>query len=178
MAETSKTDASTDNDTLLSAERDIVARFGDQPFDFPALQAIQNIYRAAAAVRRQAERGVLADYGLTWARLTILWVLWVWDDMETARLADECGLAKGTLTGVLNTLEGQEFISRERMPSDKRRVLVALTAKGRATIEELYPKFNEYETAMCAGLSIAEQAELARMLRVVTMNADIDELDQ
>ena len=159
------------NDRLLDAEVDIQARLGDQPLDFDSMQAISNIYRAAAAVRRRAEREVLAEAGLSWGGFTILWVLWVWGQMEAARLASECDLAKGTLTGMVSTLEKQGRVERTRMQSDRRRVTVALTATGLKTIEQLFPLFNDFEGKMSEGLSIAEKHELARLLRLVTTNA-------
>ena len=147
------------------------ARLGNHVLDFDALDAVSNIYRAAAGVRRRAEREVLAGYKLSWGGFTILWVLWVFGEMETARLAEECDLAKGTLTGMLTTLEKRDLLSRIPVPADKRRVLVQLTADGEETIEELFPKFNAYEGQMTAGLSVAEMQELARLLRIVATNA-------
>ena len=158
-------------DERLKAEQDVQRRLGDRRLDFASLDAISNIYRAAAAVRRRAEREVLAQYDLSWGGFTILWVLWVWDSMETAQLAAECNLAKGTLTGMLTTLEKQGLVIRERVDSDKRRVTVALTAAGLATIDEVFPVFNDFEGQMAHGLSNAEKLELARLLRVVTTNA-------
>ena len=117
------------DERLLDAEVDIQARLGNQPLDFDSMQAISNIYRAAAAVRRRAEREVLADAGLSWGGFTILWVLWVWGEMEAAQLASECDLAKGTLTGMVSTLEKQGRVERTRMESDRRRVTVALTPR-------------------------------------------------
>lgn len=147
------------------------ARLVNHVLDFDALDAVSNIYRAAAGVRRRAEREVLAGYKLSWGGFTILWVLWVFGEMETARLAEECDLAKGTLTGMLTTLEKRDLLSRIPVPADKRRVLVQLTADGEETIEELFPKFNAYEGQMTAGLSVAEMQELARLLRIVATNA-------
>jgi DNA-binding MarR family transcriptional regulator len=91
--------------------------------------------------------------------------------METARLAEECDLAKGTLTGMLTTLEKRNLVVRHQVPTDKRRVLVQLTDEGEATIAELFPKFNSYEGQMSAGLSADEKQELARLLRIVIKNA-------
>ncbi len=162
---------SPEDDRLLDAERDIRARLGDQPLDFDSLHAISNIYRAATAVRRRAEREVLAEHSLSWGGFTILWVLWVWGEMETARLAAECDTAKGTLTGMVSTLERQGLVARERVESDRRRVTVALTPAGLALITDLFPAFNDYEAEMAAGLTRAEKNELARLLRVVTRNA-------
>ncbi len=160
--------------SMLDAERDVQARLGDHPLDFASLDAISNIYRAAGSVRRRAEHELLSSYGLSFGGFTIMWVLWVWEEMETARLAEECGVAKGTLTGMLTTLEKQGLVSRNRVESDKRRVLVDLTPTGQTTIAELFPKFNAFEAKMSGGLSIEEKHELARLLRVVVANASDD----
>ena len=92
-----------DPEVVLEAESDIRAALGDKPFDFDALLAVSNIYRAANAVRNRMEREVLGPAGMTWGGFTILFVLWVWGDRETGDLADDCGLAKGTLSGMLTT---------------------------------------------------------------------------
>ena len=160
------------DESILEAERDIQAALGDRPLDFRSLQAISNIYRAAAAVRRHAERTVLMEHNLSWGGFTALWVLWVWDEMETAKLAAECGLSKGTLTGLLSTLEKQDLVRRERVEYDRRRVMVSLTDVGLAMIEDVFPRFNQFETEMAGGLADTEKDELARLLRQVINNAD------
>jgi len=152
----------------------VQARLGERPIDFEANRAISNIYRAAAAVRRRAERGLLKEYRLSWGGFTILWVLWVWGEMETATLATECDLAKGTLTGMLTTLEKRDLVRRQRSTTDGRRVLVSATDAGLAVIEELFPRFNQLEIDLVAGLSRAESEELARLLRKVITNANLD----
>lgn len=156
---------------LLDAEQDIKDRLESEPLDFLSLLAVSNIYRAASAVRRRAEREVLSDASLSWGGFTILWVLWIWGEMETSRLAAECDLAKGTLTGMLGTLEKQDLVERHRVARDRRRVIVALTGTGETTIAELFPRFNNYEREMTAGLTEEQKAELARLLRLVITNA-------
>lgn len=162
---------SPDSEDFLDAEKLVQERLGDHPLDFPSLDAISNIYRAAAAVSRRAERTVLADYRLSWGGFTILWVLWVWGEMETAQLAAECGIAKGTLTGMLTTLETRNLVERSRAADDKRRMLVELTSDGTEMIAELFPRFNAYETQMSEGLTEEEKVNLARSLRTVIHNA-------
>lgn len=164
-------EGSTDGEDFLAAERDIRKRLGDRELDLDSLHAISNIYRAATAVRRRAEREVLAQHNLSWGGFTILWVLWVWGQMDTARLASECGLAKGTLTGMLTTLERRGLVEREQVKTDRRKVTVALTSDGLTLIEDLFPRFNAYEVAMSEGLSLTEKRELARLLRIVISNA-------
>lgn len=164
---------STKNDptSMLDAERDVQARLGSRELDFEANRAISNIYRAAAAVRRQAEQGVLSEYKLSWGGFAILWVLWVWGEMSTAKLATECDLAKGTLTGMLGTLEKRGLVQRSRSETDGRLVLVSPTDAGTDVIDELFPHFNRFEVDLVDGLSAAERKELARLLRIVINNA-------
>lgn len=159
-----------DGDAMLRAEMDIRSRLGHLPLDFAALQAVSSIYRAATAVRNRIEREVLGDVGLTWGGFTILFVLWVWGPMQAHALADECGLAKGTLTGMVGTLEKRVLVERGRL-DDRRRVEVALTEKGRALIEEVFPAFNKLESQAVADLDDDEIRELSRLLRKVTQSA-------
>ena len=159
-----------DGDAMLRAEMDIRSRLGHLPLDFAALQAVSSIYRAATAVRNRIEREVLGDVGLTWGGFTILFVLWVWGPMQAHALADECGLAKGTLTGMVGTLEKRFLVERGRL-DDRRRVEVALTEKGRALIEEVFPAFNKLESQAVAALDDDEIRELSRLLRKVTQSA-------
>ncbi|MCP5029412.1 MAG: winged helix-turn-helix transcriptional regulator [Actinomycetia bacterium] len=167
-----KTQRPLEGDELHKAERDIQATLGDHPLDFRSMQVVASIYRAAAAVRRRAERDLLAEAGLSWGGFTILFVLWVWGPMETARLAAECDLAKGTLTGMLTTLEKQGLVQRDRMVSDRRRVMVGLTDEGKSRSEKTGPLFNDFERQVTDHLDDGEKDELSALLRVVITNAD------
>ncbi|HEY4606135.1 MAG TPA: MarR family winged helix-turn-helix transcriptional regulator [Acidimicrobiia bacterium] len=160
------------DEVTLEAERDIRVRLGDRSFDFDALLAVSNIYRAANAVRNRMEREILGPAGLTWGGFTILFVLWVWGDRETGQLADDCGLAKGTLSGMLTTLEKTGLVERSPHPEDGRRVVVTLTSPGLDTIESVFPIFNRHETMLTSELEADERRELARLLRRVTAKAD------
>ena len=161
-----------DDDVVLEAEREIRSRLGDRALDFEAMLAVSNIYRAANAVRNRMEREVLAPANLSWGGFTILFVLWVWGERETGQLAEDCGLAKGTLSGMLTTLEKSGLVERSRHTEDGRRVVVRLLEGGLDTIESVFPEFNRYEAKFIADLDHEERRELARLLRRVTATAD------
>lgn len=160
------------DEDVLQAERDIRDRLGHLPLDFPALTAVSNVYRAATAVRNRIEREVLSTEGLSWGGFTILFVLWIWGPMEAARLASECGLAKGTLTGMVSTLEGRGLVERDRLTADRRRVRIALTESGLELIEKLFPAFNRVESAVVGALEPDEADTLSRLLRRVIRKAE------
>ena len=153
---------------VLAAETDIKRRLKGQAFDFTAMSAISNVYRAGTAVRNHMERTVLASYNLSWVAFTVLWVLWIWGDQETGHVAEEAGVTKGTLTGVIKTLHSRKLIRRIPHRDDRRRVSIALSASGERMIEELFPLFNQHERSAVSTLTVAEQRELARLLRKVT----------
>jgi DNA-binding MarR family transcriptional regulator len=159
---------------LVQAERDIRSRVGDQPLDFAAMAAVSNIYRAANVIRNQMERKVLADEDLSWAAFTVLFVLWIWGDQQTRHLADEAGVTKGTLTGVLKTLEKRGLTRRRGHDADGRLVLVSLEPKGLSVIERLFPAFNMGEALVSASLTEREKSQLASLLRKIIRSVEQD----
>jgi DNA-binding MarR family transcriptional regulator len=83
----------------------------------------------------------------------VLFVLWIWGDQQTRHLAAEAGVTKGTLTGVLKTLEKRGLARRRGHDADGRLVLVSLEPKGQDVIERLFPAFNRGEAQVSAGLT-------------------------
>jgi MarR family transcriptional regulator, organic hydroperoxide resistance regulator len=156
----------------MQAERDIRARIGGQALDFAAMAAVSNIYRAANVIRNRLERQILAGEDLSWAAFTVLFVLWIWGDQQTRHLADEAGVTKGTLTGVLKTLEKRGLTRRRAHEADGRLVLVSLEPKGVAVIERLFPAFNMGEASVSSGLTEQEKHQLARLLRKIIRSVE------
>lgn len=140
--------------------------------DFASMNAVQNVYRVANAVRANMEREVLGESGLSWTSFTALFVLWVWGPQETRHLAQECGVTKGTLTGVIVTLESRGLVERSAHPNDGRLVVVSLTASGRRLIRHLYPKFNSHESRVMEVLNQREQEMLTDLLRKVLTHVE------
>lgn len=167
--------ASTQSAIVSAAERDIRARLRGQDLDFTAMSAVSNIYRSGSAIRNHMERAVLSAYDLSWAAFTVLWVLWIWGEQETGVVAQEAGVTKGTLTGVVKTLQKRRLIRRIPHQQDRRRVSIALTNSGDKLIETLFPEFNRHETLAVGTLSARDQRELARLLRLVQRHiGDVD----
>ncbi len=140
--------------------------------DIAAMAAISNIFRISVLFHNQAEKRFLLGHNLTFSGFTVLWVLWVFGKMESFQLAKECGIAKGTLTGIVNTLEKYQFAERKPHTSDGRRKLVQLSRKGTSLMKKLFPKINDLEQEFVNGLEKSEMAELTRMLRIILHSQD------
>ncbi len=157
-------------------EKDIRARLKGGHLDFTAMSAVSNIYRAGTSVRNHMERTVLADNELSWIAFTVLWVLWIWGEQETGHVASEAGVTKGTLTGVVRTLQGRKLLVRTSQKDDRRRVNIRLSVSGEKLITKIFPLFNREEHQVMAGLTTTEQRELARLLRKVNAHMHEEEL--
>ena len=90
---------------------------------------------------------LLCEYGISefnGAQGRILFVLWERDDIPISELSKRTGLAKTTLTSMLDRLEKSGHIERSFDPSDRRTVRIRLTESARA----LRPKYDEVSARM------------------------------
>lgn len=158
--------------TLVETERQVEARLGGLTLDYSAMAVASNLFRAANAVRNHFERTVLAENNLSWTAFVVLWVVWIWEPIETRQIALEGGFSKATLTGVLSTLESRGWLRRERSVADGRLVVVTLTDAGRALMATLFPAFNLQEQRITEPIDPAKRDELAEMLRLVTVGVE------
>jgi MarR family transcriptional regulator, organic hydroperoxide resistance regulator len=157
---------------IAETERMIRAKLGDTPIRHEQMAMVGNIHRAAAAVRQHVENSVLRGSDLTWTGFVVLWVVWIWGEMETRLVAAEAGISKGTLTGVARTLESRGLIRRTEHPSDGRRVLLALTPEGEELMRGLFPEFNAEEAFVAGQLSDEECRRTADALRRVVVQIE------
>ena len=154
--------------TLAETESQVSSRLSHMTLDFEAMAVTSNLFRAASAVRNHFERNVLAASGLSWTAFVVMWVTWIWQPIETRVIAEESGISKATLTGVLKTLEKFGYAERSRSEDDGRLVLVSLTTSGRELMEHLFPAFNRQEMDLISHVPAADRGNFADMLRMLT----------
>lgn len=161
-----------DGPTLEDRERAVASRLAGVDVDTTAMAAVLNVYRAAGAIRNRLERTVLAPYDLTWTAWVVLWVVWIWGEMETRHVAAEAGISKGTLTGVANTMQTRGLLRRRTHPDDGRRALLSLTPKGTRLVTAAFPEFNREEAFVTSVLSETDSVGLARALRAIVSHIE------
>ncbi len=156
-----------DRRTLAETEKAMNTHVSGLALDFPAAAAVSSLYRAANAVRLHLTNTVLRERGLTWTGFVVLWVVWIWDGVETRHAAENAAISKATLTGVVKTLEARGLILRSASDVDRRLVNLELTREGSALMTELYPIFNAAEAEVVSGLSDRSVKDLTRSLRAI-----------
>jgi DNA-binding MarR family transcriptional regulator len=140
-----------------------------------SMALVSNIHRASAMIREHFERCVLTEADLHWSAFVTLWCLWIYGELETRKLAVEAGVAKSTLSGILNALEARKLVKRRTNEAERRLVIVNLTAAGDTLIASLFPRFNAEETRIVGGLSGKQMQSATDVLRDIL--ATIDEID-
>ncbi len=140
----------------------------DLELDAEAMATVGNLFRAANAIRVHAEERLLTRRNIAWTDWVVLWVVWLWGEMETREVAAEAGIAKTTLSGVVERLVQAGWMDRRTHPHDGRRRLVRLTARGHTLMSELVPRINELEVEATAALSASQSRNLSSYLRAVT----------
>ena len=140
-----------------------------------SMALVSNIHRASGFIRDHFERAVLKEADLHWSAFVTLWCLWIYGELETRRLAAEAGVAKSTLSSILNMLEGRKLVRRRANELERRLVIVNLTATGAELISSIFPKFNAEETRIVERLSAKQMQAATDAIRLIL--ATINDLD-
>jgi DNA-binding MarR family transcriptional regulator len=84
--------------------------------------------------------------------------------MGQGELGQTMGVDPSILVTLLNPLEADGFVSRERDPADRRRHVVTLTAAGRRHFESATRAQRKAEDALFAGLDDDQRQQLSAVL--------------
>jgi MarR family transcriptional regulator, 2-MHQ and catechol-resistance regulon repressor len=127
-----------------------------------ALDAFIKLARASNRVAADLAETFTAA-GLTESQFGVLEALLHLGPLHPRDLAGKLLCSTGNLTLVLDNLEKNGLVRRERGSGDRRFVTVHLTPKGQALIEELFPRHVAGVVARFGVLTAAEQEELGRL---------------
>lgn len=130
-----------------------------------AHRALQSLVRAEAAVRRRLA-AELEREGVSAAGFSVLVVLTTaGGTLELKTLRRRLGWSKANATEVTATLAARDFVARRRSPSDRRIVLIDLTAAGRRLVERLFPAHSDRVTRAFHALDEGEKRTLSELCR-------------
>jgi DNA-binding MarR family transcriptional regulator len=107
---------------------------------------------------------VLRPAGVTTLQYTALTVLARREGVTSAELARNSFVTAQTMTDMVSALERRELIVRAQDPAHGRRLLISLSDKGRAFLEEHSDTVAAIEERMVSGLSKGERTALHDML--------------
>ena len=89
-----------------------------------------------------------------------------------SEIADQLGVTRATVTGLLDGLEKCNLISRTMHPEDRRAFCIELTPKGRQFLAAMLPEHYRRIAGLMAHLDHAEQRQLVALLSKVAHGQD------
>jgi MarR family 2-MHQ and catechol resistance regulon transcriptional repressor len=142
----------------------VATRFKGTKREKRALDVFIKLVRAAASVETRTS-GPIAAAGLTTSQFGALETLYHLGSLPAGQLAEKHLKSPNNFTVVISNLEKRGLVRREKAPHDRRVVLVELTPKGRALVEQAMPAYVGAIVADLDVLTPGEQVELAALLR-------------
>lgn len=140
------------------------------------------LYRNLPLLLLQARERVITHFrpilnfaGITEQQWRVIRVLHEHQELEPRQICDLCQILSPSLSGVLARMEEMGLITRERVDTDQRRLLVSLTAKSRDLVAELAPLVQEQYRLLEEAMGPALIKELYSVLDrlVVLKESDI-----
>ena len=101
----------------------------------PVMRELVRCYQAFERFDARLHR----ERGLTPSQADVLFTLGNTEGMTCKELGERTLITKGTLTGVLDRLEGKGLVERRPSAEDGRSFIVTLTNQGAAAFERVYP---------------------------------------
>lgn len=138
--------------------------YSGTPEEERALDAFIKLTRATGSVTSRLEQsGVRGP--LTESQFGVLETLLHLGPLCQGTLGSKLLKSSGNMTLVIDNLEKQDLVRRERNPEDRRQIFIHLTDKGQRLIEEVFPTQLNAIVDEFSVLTAEEQELLGTLLR-------------
>ena len=104
------------------------------------------------------------------ARGRIIFALWGRDDVPIKALCEKTGLDKSTLTGIIDRLERDGYITKKPSETDKRSTLISLTGKEQEFAQKVQKVSNQMNKIFYKGFTNEEILQFDSMLERILAN--------
>ena len=129
-----------------------------------ALNAYINLVRASETILDRMAADVERQ-GLTLGQFAVMEALLHLGPMCQSELGEKLLRSGGNVTLVIDNLERQRWVKRERIEGDRRKLLVRLTPEGRRLIEKVFAVHVKAVVKEFGRLTPVEQEDLRRLCR-------------
>jgi MarR family transcriptional regulator, 2-MHQ and catechol-resistance regulon repressor len=136
-----------------------------------ALNAYINLVRASDTVLSKIAVDLESE-GVTMGQFAVLEALLHLGPMCQHALAEKLLRSGGNMTLVVDNLQKQGWVKRQRQEKDRRMVEIHLTPKGRRLITRIFPEHAKVIARVMGELTPAEQEDLRRIARKLGRGAE------
>ena len=134
------------------------------PFDSAEQEAVLNILRTSDWIDNRLGR-MFRKFGLTSSQYNVLRILrGEGKPLPSLEIADRMIQVVPAITGLIDRLEKQELVVRQRCEDDRRVVYVAITRKATELLKRIDRPLVELHKQLVGHLSASELSTLSRLL--------------
>jgi DNA-binding MarR family transcriptional regulator len=132
--------------------------------DQAATECVVNLIRTESLVVSELDR-LFRCHGLSGPGFNVLMIIeGAGRPLSPFEIGDRRLVTRGTVTGLLDTLEKQGLVRRTPHPDDRRMLLIELSDPGRALLAEVGSELFPLQEKLFSALSETEKAALVRLL--------------
>ena len=117
----------------------------------------------------------LAEHGVSFGHWSFLRILWEGDGLTQRELSEQAGVMEPTTFSALKAMERLGYITRRQLGTDRKKIYVFLTPKGRALKGHLVPAAEAVNAIAVNGIRPAEVAATRAVLLTIIENMTRDE---
>ncbi len=118
----------------------------------------------------------LREHSVLYGHWTFMRILWQTDGLTQRQLSEQAGVAEPTTFSALKTMETLGYLTRQKLPDNRKQVRVFLTPRGAALRALLVPTAIEVNQIALAGIPAADIAATRRTLLAMIENLAADDI--
>ncbi len=135
-----------------------------RPFESAEQEALLNILRTGDQFQNRVGR-LFREHGLTPSQYNVLRILrGEGQPLPCLEIADRMIQVVPAITGLVDRLEKEEFVRRQRCTEDRRVIYIEITDKGLAVLKQLDEPVMDLHKQLIGHLTRGELKELNRLL--------------
>ena len=144
---------------------EITAKNADSQDFIPLVRELLSAYHAFASFDADGHR--LSGSDLTVAQANVIFTLGNTDGMTCKDIGDWTHITKGTLTGVIDRLEGNDLVERWAVEGDGRKTIIALSRRGERVFKKEFPRHVSYLKDRFDQLGARDRDQAVRLLQKI-----------
>ncbi|MEO7456096.1 MAG: MarR family winged helix-turn-helix transcriptional regulator [Gemmatimonadaceae bacterium] len=141
------------------------SHYKGRPDEILALNVYIKLARSMNAVQAKVIPHLQKEWGLTESQFAVLEALFHLGALSQGQLCEKILRSGSNVTTVVDNLERDKLVRRDRDEEDRRVQIVSLTEKGRTLVASALPLHVERLTSLMGALTKTEQRELGRLCR-------------
>ena len=131
-----------------------------------AVSVVGRLFRLAPQLTDLLDLGA-REYGMGFARGRVLWALQESGPVVMRALSQQLGISPRTVTGLVDALEADGWVTRTPHPDDRRATIISITPSAESVLSTLRSSYEGLAHDLLAGIDPADLARCQSVLGAI-----------